>query len=266
MIQTWDAATYDEKFAFVSEEAAVIVSRLGARAGEQILDLGCGTGELTARLAATGAEVVGLDADGQMIDRARVRFPALRFIQADAEGDRWPAEVGICDAVFSNAALHWMQPAPVLAAVRKVLRPGGRFVGELGGLGNVATIRLAIARARAAAGLPERASPWFFPSIATFAGFLEEAGFEARWLELVDRPTPMPGLERGLHDWLAMFGSRLLDDVPPARAAALVQAAVEDARPTLLRAGVWHIDYRRLRFEALASPLTGDDGPADGSR
>lgn len=252
MSSTWDAATYDSGFGFVSSGGGPILERLAPRSGERILDLGCGTGELAARMAAAGAEVVGLDADAAMVSRARQRFPELRFVQADAESDAWVTEIGTFDAVFSNAALHWMKPAPVLTSLRQVVRPGARFVGELGGDGNTAAILSALGQARAAVGLPERAAPWFFPSIAVYAGLLDRAGFEPRWLELVDRPTPIHHLARGLLDWLRMFGARLFDDLTGQQRAELEQATVEHARPALFRDGAWIIDYRRLRFEAVA--------------
>jgi SAM-dependent methyltransferase len=260
MTNTWDAQAYDAKFHFVTAGGAAIMSRLAARPGERILDLGCGTGALTAEIAATGAQVVGIDADAAMIARARQQFPALTFVQARGEDADWPSRFAPQDAVFSNAALHWMQPEPTLARVRAVLRAQGRFVGEFGGAGNVATVLRAVAQARAAAGLAPRESPWFFPSVASFARHLEQAGFEPRWLELVDRPTPMDAPDHGFADWLGMFGQALLADLPAERAVTVVQDAAEIARPHLFHAGGpgatsggrWIIDYRRLRFEAVA--------------
>jgi SAM-dependent methyltransferase len=254
MNTSWDAATYDATFTFVTAGGTPVLERLAPRPGERILDLGCGTGELTAQIAQAGAEVVGLDGDANMVGRARARFPQLAFVEAAAETMSFAAAPGAAPfaAVFSNAALHWMKPAPVLARVRQVLPRGGRFVGEFGGAGNVSAVLAAISRARAQAGLPERPSPWFFPSLATWAGLLEEGGFEPRWLELVDRPTPVPSLAEGVLDWLQMFAGSLFDDLPPARAREVMAAAVEAARPALHREGAWVLDYRRLRFEALA--------------
>jgi SAM-dependent methyltransferase len=252
MNSTWDAATYDSKFAFVTTGGAPILARLAPRPGERILDLGCGTGELTAQIAAAGAEVVGLDSDPAMLKRARERFAGVTFVQAVAEEAAWPQALERFDALFSNAALHWMKPAPVLAQARAALKRGGRFVGEFGGHGNVAAVLEAIRRARVQAGLPVRRAPWFFPSLATWAGLLDEAGFEPRWLELVDRPTPVPTLDGGVLDWLRMFAGRLFDDLQPTCADEVMAAAVELARPVLCRDQRWVVDYRRLRFEAVA--------------
>lgn len=248
----WDAASYDRRFAFVSEGGAPILARLSPRPGERILDLGCGTGELTAQIEAAGAAVVGLDADQAMLARARDRFPGLTLVHAAAEQAGWPITLGRFDAIFSNAALHWMTPGPALAQARRALAIGGRFVGEFGGQGNVAAVLDAIARARAQAGLAPRQSPWFFPSLATWAALLEGASFEPLWVELVDRPTPVPTLEGGVLDWLHMFAGRMFDDLDKAHATEVRSAAVELARPALFQAGRWMVDYRRLRFEAVA--------------
>lgn len=247
----WDASTYDAKFKFVTDAGGAILDRLGVRPGERVLDLGCGTGELTAEIAARGATVVGLDGDAAMIERARARFPKLSFVEGNAEDVAWTGSVGTFDAVFSNAALHWMQPEPTLANVRLVLRPGGRFVGEFGGRGNVASVLSALAAAADELGLPPRRSPWFFPSIARYAAALEAAGFEPRFMSLFDRPTPVPHLERGLGDWLRMFGKGLFADLSRDQIVALESATIEHARTALERDEGWVIDYRRLRFEAV---------------
>jgi trans-aconitate methyltransferase len=248
----WDAASYDRKFAFVTDGGAPILARLAPQPGERVLDLGCGTGELTAQISSAGAAVVGLDADEAMLNRARERFPGITFVCAAAEDAAWPRTLPPFDALFSNAALHWMKPVPVLRQARSALVSGGRFVGEFGGWGNVAAVLNAIARSREQAGLPPRQPPWFFPSLATWADLLEETGFEPRWLELLDRPTPIPTLEGGILDWLRMFAGRLFEDLDPAHAPEVMSVAVELARPALFRANRWIVDYRRLRFEAVA--------------
>jgi trans-aconitate methyltransferase len=248
----WDADGYDQSFRFVTSYGQSVLEDLAVQPGERVLDLGCGTGELTARIAELGGQVVGLDHDADMISRARERYPTLRFEQADGQTFERPAGLPPVDAVFSNAALHWMlRPADVIARVRAALRPGGRFVAEAGGEGNVARVELALHGARAEAGLPPRPSPWFFPSIATYARLLADGGLEPRRMWLFDRPTPLAEGESALVDWMKMFASPLLDDLPePARARLLARAA-ELARPALFREGRWSVDYRRLRFVAV---------------
>jgi trans-aconitate methyltransferase len=248
----WDAETYDRNFHFVTSHGDGVLADLAAQPGERVLDLGCGTGELTARIAALGAEVVGLDRDADMVRRARERYPALCFEQADGHDFERPGGREGFDAVFSNAALHWMlRPAAVIARVRAVLRPGGRFVAEAGGAGNIDRVQQALHQARAEAGLPAKAGPWFFPSIARYAGLLEAGGFEPRRMMLFDRPTPLAEGESAMDDWMKMFASPLVDDLPVDAGEKVLLRAAELVRPALFRDGRWSVDYRRLRFVAV---------------
>ncbi|HEX6329241.1 MAG TPA: methyltransferase domain-containing protein [Jiangellaceae bacterium] len=244
MTKTWDATTYDRDFAFVSAYGAELLDWLRAQPGERILDLGCGTGELAARIAAAGATVIGIDSDPAMIEAARTRLPDVELRVAD--GHDFAVDKPV-DAVFSNAALHWMPAAvEVLGCVSDALRHGGRFVAEMGATGNVATVMAAVDQACREAGLPERDWPWFFPSPAQFAAMLEDAGLEIRELDFRDRPTKLAG-EDGITGWLRMFAGPVMADVP----AEAVDRAVEIARPALWRDGAWWADYRRLRFRAV---------------
>jgi trans-aconitate methyltransferase len=241
---TWDTTTYDRDFAFVSAYGAELLDWLRAQPGERILDLGCGTGELAERIAATGATVIGIDSDPAMIEAARTRLPNVELRVAD--GHDFAVDEPV-DAVFSNAALHWMPAAvEVLGCVSDALRRGGRFVAEMGATGNVATVMEAVDRACREAGLPERDWPWFFPSPAQYAAMLEDAGLEIRELDFRDRPTKLVG-EDGITGWLRMFAGPAMADVP----TEVVDRAVETARPTLWRDGAWWADYRRLRFRAV---------------
>jgi trans-aconitate methyltransferase len=239
----WDTAVYDRDFAFVSAYGAELLDWLEPQPGESVLDLGCGTGVLTARIAETGATVTGIDSDPTMIAAARTRLPGADLRVADAHDFVVDDPV---DAVFSNAALHWM-PAPVevLGCVTDALRAGGRFVAEMGATGNVATVTEAVDRACREAGLPERDWPWFFPSPAQYAAMLEDAGLEVRRLDFHDRPTRLTG-KNGFVGWLAMFAGSVLVDVPP----DVLDRAAEIARPELWRDRAWWADYRRLRFRA----------------
>jgi trans-aconitate methyltransferase len=244
----WDAAAYDEKHAFVWQLAADLLELLAPRAGERILDLGCGTGHLTRRIADAGAEVVGLDIDTGMIEQARRHYPGLRFEQGDA-ADFSVAEP--CDAVFSNAALHWVRDAE--AAVRciaRALRPGGRFVAEFGGRGNVAGVLAAVQATLAERGHRAIPSPWYYPSVGEYSALLERHGLEVRQASLFDRPTPLEGGEQGLRDWITVFGRDFLAGAGDQREAFLrgVEARL---RPEAFRDGRWIVDYRRIRISAV---------------
>ena len=162
MTNQWNAAQYDAKHAFVYERAKGLVDMLAPKAGERILDLGCGTGALTAEIARRGAEILGVDRSEEMISQARKKFPALKFELLDVRELRFNAEF---DAVFSNAVLHWVpEAAQVIAGVAQALKLGGRFVAEFGGKGNIQRLVEGFHRAFSALGMrdPDRMSAWFY--------------------------------------------------------------------------------------------------------
>lgn len=241
----WDPEAYDRDFAFVAKYGAELLEWLEIESGESIVDLGCGTGELTAKILEAGASVIGIDADPDMIAAARTRLPDDVELRV-ADGLDFSVEHPV-DAVFSNAALHWM-PAPVevLGCVTDALRTGGRFVAEMGASGNVATVRRAVDQACREAALLERDWPWFFPSPGEFAVMLEAAGLEIRRLDFMDRPTLLPG-EHGFIAWLRMFAGAVVDDLP----TDVLERAEEIAEQTLWYDDAWWADYRRLRFRAV---------------
>lgn len=247
--EKWDAALYDVKHAFVWEKAKGVVELLAAQPGERILDLGCGTGALTSEIAATGAEVVGVDRSSEMIDEARKKFPRLRFEVSDARTLPFPAEF---DAVFSNAALHWIPEAePVVAGIVRALRPNGRFVAEFGGKGNVSNVVTALESALTQVGIsPDGANPWFFPSIAEYTALIEKHGLETREAALFDRPTKLEDGELGFATWVCMFCASFLDRVPEDKREQFLRTAEKFARPALWKSDHWELDYRRLRILA----------------
>jgi trans-aconitate methyltransferase len=246
--QVWDAGLYDGRHSFVWKHGESLVELLGPKPGEQILDLGCGTGHLTAAIAESGAGVVGMDSSADMLAQARAAFPRLEFVQADARDFSFDKPF---DAIFSNAALHWVRPPErVIGCVRDALRPGGRFVAELGGRGNVRALLAALGAAAARLRISIEVTPWYFPSIGEYAGLLEAAGLEARFAVLFDRPTPLEGSD-GLKGWVKMFARPTLDAIPAERREEFLSAVEEAARGELFRDGGWFADYRRLRVVAV---------------
>ena len=245
--QSWDARRYATEARFVAELGMPVLALLAPQAGERILDLGCGDGALTARLEELGCEVVGVDADPDMIRAARARGLDARL----ADGAALPFRDEF-DAVFSNAALHWMKKDPdaVVAGVASALRPGGRFVGEFGGHGNVAAITVALLAVLARRGIDgEALHPWYFPTPDEYRARLERHGFTIETIELIPRPTSLPG---GMSAWLGVFAAPFLVPVPPEQRAAACEEVVALLEPALRdRAGDWTADYVRLRYAAV---------------
>jgi SAM-dependent methyltransferase len=244
--QSWTPDGYARNAGFVAALGEPVVALLAPRQGEHILDVGCGDGVLTAKLAAAGAHVVGIDASPQLVEAARDRGLDARLL--DAHGMAFEQEF---DAVFSNAALHWMaDPARVMANIFRALKPGGRFVGEFGGKGNVRLITEALLAALARRGVDGRQSfPWYFPDAEDFSDLLRRTGFIVERAELFERPTPLPTAIEG---WLATFGGPFLARVAETERLRLVAEVAGDLAPKLRSAdGVWRADYVRLRFAAI---------------
>lgn len=248
----WNSTLYDRQLGFVSAYGMGAVDWLAPRPGEHVLDLGCGTGDLTAQIAAKGAAADGLDASEAMILEARRKYPGLHFEVADAHGFR-PAHT--YDAVFSNAALHWMtRPAAVIRGVAAALRHGGRFVGEFGARGNVERIVHSLEQAVGRLGIDAAArNPWFFPSAGEYATLLEAEGFTVRRLVTFERPTPLNDGDHGLRHWLTMFGGAYWSGLTAVQVEAVIADVGQALRAELYADGVWTVDYVRLRFEAVKS-------------
>jgi trans-aconitate methyltransferase len=253
MMNQWNAAEYDAKHAFVYEKAKGLVDLLAPKAGERILDLGCGTGALTAEIAVRGATVLGVDRSEEMIAQARKKFPALRFEALDAKELQFKVDKAEFDAVFSNAVLHWIPEAgQVIARVAWGLKPGGRFVAEFGGKGNIQKLVEGFKRAFAALGMrpPDGVSPWFYPSVAEYAALLEKHGLEVREASLFDRPTVLEEGERGLENWIRVFRQTFLEKMGEENAQRWIQEVERQCRGELFHDGNWVLDYRRLRIAA----------------
>ena len=246
--QHWSARRYAKTAHFVPELGAAVLDLLAPYPGERVLDLGCGDGVLTDRIVASGAAVVAVDAAPDMVAAARVRGIDARVMRGqDLTFERE------FDAVFSNAALHWMRPPEaVLSGVRRALKPGGRFVGEMGGHNNTAAIIVALSAVLGRRGRDaHQLSPWYFPSAGAYREKLEAAGFSVEDIRIIPRPTALP---TSIEPWLDTFGEAFFGALlEPDRLAARAEVA-NLLRPVLVdETGTWIADYVRLRFRATRS-------------
>ncbi|GAC1377387.1 MAG: class I SAM-dependent methyltransferase [Ktedonobacteraceae bacterium] len=244
----WNADFYDQNHAFVFEYGRDLVSLLNARVGEFILDLGCGTGHLTKAIADTRAHAVGVDSSAAMIEQARNLYPGITFLVADARSFGFPNHF---DAIFSNAALHWILEADKVAnAIFQALKPGGRLVAEMGAKGNVSIITTAMQQAIWEIAQIKVDVGWYFPSLGEYTALLERHGLEVRLAIVFDRPTRLEQGEQGLQNWLNMFATHMLQNLPQHVRQQVLASTQQKLRPTLLRDGYWIADYRRLRLVA----------------
>src|SRR5580658_9791546 len=239
--QSWDPDGYARNARFVSDLGAPVVELLAPRAGERILDLGCGDGALTLKLADMGCTVVGVDSSAPQVEACR------RLGLAVGERLSFDAEF---DAVFSNAAIHWMKPPDdVIAGVWRAIRPGGRLVGEFGGHGCVKTIKRALVEALGRRGIDGDAlNPWYFPTVEDYSARLARRGFAVRYIALIPRPTPLP---TEINGWLETFAQSFMAPLAASDRAAFIDEVREALRPELCDGeGKWLADYIRLRFAA----------------
>ncbi len=246
----WNPEQYEENAAYVVEMAGEVLEWLDPQPGQRILDLGCGDGRLSLALAKTGAQVLAVDGSSEMVEAARERGLDAEVVQGQAL--EFSQEF---DAVFSNAALHWMHPhQEMLAGVARALKPGGRFVAQMGGHGCAAPLIVALAAVLEARGVDgNHAMPWLFPSADEYRGLLEANGFAVKRIELVPNPTRLP---TGIEGWMDTFAHHILDVLPPEERQAARDQAISYLRPAIRdRDGDWTVDFVSLRFEAV---LEGD--------
>jgi trans-aconitate methyltransferase len=243
--QIWNPASYARNARFVSDLGSPVVDLLAPKLGERILDLGCGDGILTKKLADLGCEVVAVDSSLPQIEAARKL--GLNASVVSAEELQYKEEF---DAVFSNAVLHWIRRADaMLGGVYRSLKPGGRFVAECGGHGCVHKIRTALVQALDRRGFDGEARvPWYFPTPGDYATRLERAGFRVDSIALIPRPTPLPG---DIIDYLETFALNFFQGFSDEARSDYLQEVRTVLEPRLCDAnGIWVAEYVRLRFAA----------------
>ncbi|HCI46418.1 MAG TPA: SAM-dependent methyltransferase [Rhodospirillaceae bacterium] len=244
--QKWDAAAYARNARFVSDLGIAALDLLAVKPGETIIDLGCGDGALTEKILDAGATVIGIDADQAMVDAAVDRGIDARL--GDATDFELPEMV---DAVFSNAVLHWVPKADdAIRQVKAHLKPGGRFVGEFGGHGNIAAVCTALRAVAIQWGLgPDCLPNWFFPTRDQYHDMLEDAGFMVREIAIFPRLTHVPA---GIEAWLELMTAKTIAKLPVNERPQFVKEVAALLKPALQAYnGEWHIDYVRIQFEAI---------------
>ncbi|MFB6367447.1 class I SAM-dependent methyltransferase [Paenibacillus elgii] len=250
-VHVWKSELYDNKLGYVSEFGKGVVELLNPTKGERILDLGCGTGDLAYEINQTGAAVTGLDLSDAMIEKAQKKYPDIHFIAGNAENFTFEKPF---DAVFSNAALHWMKNAEnVLSCVWNSLKTNRRFVAEFGGKGNVETVIQAISEVLSEEyGIDaNHLNPWYFPSIAEYSTLLEKQGFRVSYAVHFDRPTKMNDGEKGLDHWLNGLADDFFKELSESERRHVYAKIAAKAKKALFHDGDWYLDYKRLRIVAM---------------
>ena len=246
---TWNAEGYAENFSFVPRYGEDVLSLLDVKKGAQVIDLGCGAGALTEKLAERGYAVVGVDASDDMLSVAKKAHPSFSFESGDA---LTYSPVQPADAVFSNAVFHWIdadkQPY-LLQNVARMLRSGGQLVCEFGGKGCAEQVHAALEKTFAQHGLTYP-RVFYFPTIGEYAPMMEAAGLRVTYAALFDRPTPQKG-EDGLERWIRMFVRAPFEGLPESLQSQIIHETVESLRGKLSTENGWIVDYVRIRLKAV---------------
>lgn len=251
--QLWNTKLYDDKHKFVSQYGSDLVNLLSPQAGEYILDLGCGTGDLANEMSSSGAKIIGIDASKDMIIRAIKKYPNIKFEVMDATNIEFENKF---DAVFSNAVLHWIKtPKQVLESTFSVLSRKGRFVTEFGGKGNCQLITSTIIDVMKDMNYYYNMDdfPWYFPSIGEYSSLMEEVGFEVVYAIHFERPTKLMDKEYGLRGWITMFAGKLFTNVPEEELEIVIQQVESRLKDELFENGDWYADYKRIRVIGIKS-------------
>lgn len=246
----WNSQLYDQQHAFVSTYGTEVLAWLDPQPNESILDVGCGTGDLTKQIADHGSHVIGTDYSADMVAAAQKKYPSIDFRQINGEELPFDNEF---DAIFSNATFHWIKDQEALIkGLYASLKPNGRLIVEFGGKGNVASMQQAIRQASIALGLEDFVDIdfWYFPSITAYSTLLEKHGFEVQEAYLFDRPTTLKG-EDGMLKWIEQFGVNAFTNLTTEQTTQLKKRAVELLRPDRYIQEEWIADYRRIRIKAI---------------
>ena len=246
----WNSVLYDKSHDFVSKYGHGILSYLNPKPEETILDLGCGTGDLTNEIFLSGAKVIGVDSSAEMIESARNKFAHIEFLQMDARALKFEI---LFDAIFSNAVLHWIpEKEKVIEKMHLHLKSNGRIVLEFGGKGNNQQLIAALRKVLKERGYHNNSKTdfWYFPSIGEYSTELEKMNFRVVHAEHFDRMTPLKS-NQGIKDWFLMFGDYFFVGISADIKEDILNEVQESLKETHLVDGVWYADYKRIRIVAI---------------
>ena len=246
----WDVELYNDKHNFVYEYGEELVRLLNPKAGEAILDLGCGSGQLTHQISESIAKAIGIDSSKSMIESAKLKYPEINFYVKEASNFRFDKPF---DAIFSNAVLHWvLESEKAVVSMKNNLKSGGRLVLEFGGKGNVGTILKSVRNVLKSKGYTKESKikNWYFPDVDEYRILLEKNGFEVEYAKLYERPTELTDTENGIKDWLMMFGNSFFKDLNDNVRNEILEMVQEDVKKDCFVNGKWIADYKRIRILA----------------
>ncbi len=246
----WNVELYNDKHNYVYEYGEELVRLLNPKAGEIILDLGCGSGQLTHQISESKAKAIGIDSSKSMIESAKLKYPEINFYVKEASNFRFDKPF---DAIFSNAVLHWvLESEKAVVSMKNNLKSGGRLVLEFGGKGNVETIIQSVRNVLKSKGYTKESKikNWYFPGVDEYRILLEKNGFEVEYAKLYERPTELTDTENGIKDWLMMFGNSFFKDLNDNVRNEILEMVQEDVKKDCFVNGKWIADYKRIRILA----------------
>lgn len=254
----WNAADYAAQSSAQKIWAEELIANLNFSATEQVLDLGCGDGKISAAIASclTGGKVVGIDASEDMVLLAQQIFAAnhnLSFKQDDATDFLYKEKF---DVIFSNAVLHWVKDhLAVLNNCYQSLRSGGKIVLQMGGKGNahefIDIVTRVTSQQKWQAYFETFTFPYHFYGVNDYENWLISTGFQARRVELINKDMQHQGTE-GLAGWFRTTWMPYTNQLPEHKRESFINDIVETyfSDYPIDESGNTHIKMVRLEVEA----------------
>jgi trans-aconitate methyltransferase len=247
----WKPELYNKKHSFVYNYGENLIQLLEPKENERILDLGCGSGQLTFKINELVRETIGIDKSAEMIADAKSKFPNIEFLVKDAENFKFDKKF---DSIFSNATLHWVKNyKDSIKSMYENLKPNGKIVVEFGGKGNVQTIVNQLRESLKSRNYRNQSelNLWYFPTIGEYSTELESAGFRVLFAQHYDRPTELADKNSGIKDWISMFAENFFIGVTGNHIEEIKNEVQESVKEKCLIDGKWFADYKRIRVIAI---------------